>query len=602
MIMADSEEEAGSGGEERYDALRLDSPSQHEDSHIEEEAKDETELELERLVFGDGATFATGIRTFSADQSYLHADATNGENELAALGDADLFFMDDALPQGLQPETTNEKSTLQRQAVWHDSDDDRTQISLMSAPRLRKLRQFEGEDMITGREYTRRLRQHYEMLHPRPKWATHEGSHARPRKRRRLSDNDEVSSDESMSGMSVDGDEEEDLSSQPLSALLRSGTSLTAKATKREHRPRLKPEVIPIERMKDIGPTQPSVITSISMHPDLPLIISSGPSSTVYLHQLNPHPTPPDPPNPLLTSLHLTQTPLHTSVFSSSSQPQIFLSGRRRYFHVWDLSSGSIRKVSRVYGQQHTQRTFETLKPSPCGRYVALMGSTKKSGGVVNILDAESHQWITSARLESRKGLADFAWWANGNGLVVAGKGGEVAEWSMETRAVVTRWNDEGAVGTTCIALGGSLVGVAKKADTLPCGPDRWIAIGSTSGIVNIYDRLSWTERPSRLPDANPKPTKVFEHLTTPVSHLVFSKCGQLMVMASRWKRDALRLVHLPTCTVYRNWPTNKTPLGRISAVALGEYAALEEDADSKRMILCVGNEAGVLRGWELGS
>lgn len=31
--------------------------------------------------------------------------------------------------------------------------------------------------------------------------------------------------------------------------------------------------------------------------------------------------------------------------------------------------------------------------------------------------------------------------------------------------------------------------------------------------------------------------------------------------MASRMKRDALRLVHVPSLSVYANWPTSRTPL-----------------------------------------
>jgi U3 small nucleolar RNA-associated protein 18 len=60
--------------------------------------------------------------------------------------------------------------------------------------------------------------------------------------------------------------------------------------------------------------------------------------------------------------------------------------------------------------------------------------------------------------------------------------------------------------------------------------------------------------------------------------------------MASRWKRDALRIVHLPSCTVYRNWPTDRTALGRVSSVALSPDGGL----------LAVGNEQGKIRLWEI--
>ena len=43
--------------------------------------------------------------------------------------------------------------------AWHDSDDERILVSLASNNRLRKLRRTEDEDIINGKEYSRRLRQ-----------------------------------------------------------------------------------------------------------------------------------------------------------------------------------------------------------------------------------------------------------------------------------------------------------------------------------------------------------------------------------------------------------------------------------------------------------
>ena len=76
---------------------------------------------------------------------------------------AKLFFVDtDAQP------STASKATLSMPGedviddngpAWDDSDDDKIHVSLASASRLRKLRKSESEDVVTGREYIRRLRQ-----------------------------------------------------------------------------------------------------------------------------------------------------------------------------------------------------------------------------------------------------------------------------------------------------------------------------------------------------------------------------------------------------------------------------------------------------------
>lgn len=244
---------------------------------------------------------------------------------------------------------------------------------------------------------------------------------------------------------------------------------------------------------------------------------------------------------------------------------------------------------------------MEYFALSPNGKYMALRGSSRKGGGVINILDANTLQWITQARIESRGGVADFAWWKDGEGMAIVGKNGEVTEFSV-SEGVIGRWNDEGAVGTTVIALGGS-----SGRDTW-IGGDRWVAVGSSSGVVNVYDRRAWIEHASKdtnAEDANggipraPKPLRDLQNLTTPISHLTFSPDGQVLAMASRWKKNAMRLVHLPSATVFKNWPTEKTPLGRITSVAWGNPSE-EDEREGSYALVAVANEAGHVRLWEV--
>lgn len=485
-----------------------------------------------------------------------------------------------------------------RLAAWEDSDDERVMVSLATVPRLRKLRITEAEDVINGREYSKRLRKQFELLNPAPEWARY-AMQKPAMKKRRLSGSEEGASDSDM-------DYDIDVPSvAPLSELLQNAESLVRQSGPGAGKKRkLRPEVIDIQRTKDVPGIQPSAVKSLSFHPQLPLLLSSGPSSTLYLHHITPSPPAPSP-NPLLTSMHVRGTPLSTTAFHPTDG-RIFLSARRRYFHIWDLPSGRVDKVTRIYGQQHEQRSMETFKLSPDGASMALLGSAKKGGGVINILSTASLQWMAQVRIEGRGGVADFAWWRDSCGLTVAGKSGEMTEWSLTSRHVIARWQDEGAVGTTTLAMGGQHEFVKSS-----FGTDRWIAIGSSSGIVNIYDRRQWLASPSgTIADQpvplRPKPTKTLDHLTTPTSHLVFTPDGQVLAMASKWKQDALRLVHLPSCTVYRNWPTSNTPLGRITGIAWAKGDSVASPGGSSGgsgdvwAVLAVGSEAGKIRCWEL--
>lgn len=565
-------------------------PSRTYDEIEDASEKDETEERLEKLIFGDEAGFLSGLKVPTARMSLVlgpdsdeeEVDVNVEDGDLEDVPDDELFFLDSGAGQAPQAfpsdhEHTNEDTD---QPAWIDSDDDRLIISLASNTRLRKLRDTEADDIIRGREYIQRLRRQYERLHPTPAWADY------ARKRRKTTkDNEREASDSEVSIEDTDS-----LSAvQPLASLLRSGGQLVEiKRHSSSKGRKLRSEVIDIQRTKDICGHRASSVDTLQFHPYYPLLLSAGPSSTVHLHHISPQP--PNP-NPLLTSLHMKNTPLHTAAFCcsrtidanlDSDSTRIFLSARRRYFHAWSLASGGVSKISRpIYGDAKAeQRTMENFKLSPCGRYMGLIGSARKGGGSINVLSTETMQWVCSCRVDSIGGVADFAWWRNGNGFSVIGKNGEVSEYNVESSSVVRRWLDEGAIGSTIIALGGDGAG--------KLGGDRWVAIGSSSGLVNIYDRREFREATSAL--ARPKAAKSFDQLTTPTSHLVFSADGQMLVLASRWKKDALRLVHLPSCSVYRNWPTDKTPLGRVASVAVSPDGAY----------LAVGNEQGKIRLWEI--
>ncbi|EKD20672.1 uncharacterized protein L3040_006392 [Drepanopeziza brunnea f. sp. 'multigermtubi'] len=588
-LVPSREAENGSAPEAELPQEDSGSEVESDNESVEAMEKDEEEEELDRLVFGDVAGFqhmlGQGMDVDSEGSDREVGEESSDSGGLEHVQDADLFFMDSGPAAGdFSALLLHQPGKAEDEPAWEDSEDERLTVSLAGNSRLRKLRVNEGEDIISGGEYSRRLRMHFERLNNVPDWAQTQ----RPAKRRRRSS---AGSDYSNSSNGMDVDSE-DLSTLPLARLLQSARSLTKTPVSSAKRAKLRPEVLDIQQTRSIPGAQSAPVTSLSFHPEYPILLSSGAESTLYLHHIDPtaHPTP----NPLLTAIKVGNTPLHTSAFLDPAGEKIFFSGRRRYFHIWDLPSGTIEAVTRVYGQKDEQKTMERFKLSPCGRYMALVGSSKKGGGVINILDAATTQWIASMRIEGANGVADYAWWRNGEGLTVVGKGSEVAEWSIASRSYVARWTDDGHAPTV-LTLGG-----ANGPQAL--GGDRWVVIGSQSGIVNIYDRRTFVSSVSddhnnkntknavvAIPP-RPLPKKSFDQFTTPTSTLAISPDGQILAFSSHAKKDALRLVHLPSCTVYRNWPTDKTPLGRITALAFGRRSDL----------LAVGNKNGKVRMWEI--
>ena len=74
---------------------------------------------------------------------------------------------------------------------------------------------------------------------------------------------------------------------------------------------------------------------------------------------------------------------------------------------------------------------------------------------------------------------------------------------------------------------------------------DRFLACGSITGVVNLYDI-----------DSPLSPIKTFENLTTKLTDLDFNRTGELLVGCSKWKRDSVKIFHINSFTCYSNWPS----------------------------------------------
>ncbi len=128
----------------------------------------------------------------------------------------------------------------------------------------------------------------------------------------------------------------------------------------------------------------------------------------------------------------------------------------------------------------------------------------------------------------------------------------------------------------------------------LTCSRDRRLfASGSGSGAVNLYSR-------ERLEDNHPvgtssalparahalKPLATLLNLTTAADSLAFSPDTQMLAMASRMKRDQLRLVHVASGTVFQNWPTSRTPLGHVHSLCFSPQGGLLAIGNAKGRVL----------------
>lgn len=70
-------------------------------------------------------------------------------------------------------------------------------------------------------------------------------------------------------------------------------------------------------------------------------------------------------------------------------------------------------------------------------------------------------------------------------------------------------------------------------------------------------------------------------NVRTSIDSMRFNPTGDILAISSRREKDSLKLVHVPTQTVFSNWPTSKTPLGYVCSVDFSpgsKYMAIGND------------------------
>ncbi|KAJ6570248.1 WD40-repeat-containing domain protein [Mycena vulgaris] len=561
-----------------------DSSSATQKALIDDASKDDEERRLESLLFG----------TKFVPSPQAHAVHQEGPSrEMQNLTDTDLFYVDDgelsnipdfaidlsgeedggsgsdgpfneedddsdnssdSQPDSDAGELAVHPLTSRKPPAWEDPSDPPT-VSIASN-RLRKLRDEPSETTLTGRQYESRLRRQYERINPQPAWAK--------TAKDRLREADDAGIDDLLSSTSGI------LSSRSKKVALPSGT-------------------LSIERLRDANQASSASgsgeIKSLAFHPSakVPVLCVGSADRRVRLFNIDGHTS------PLLQTLHIPTLPLsQSSVTFHPSGTSLLLTGARPFYFVYDLQRGEMqhkagrglwgsfdlttsvssshRKRGRGRGVEASQDAggsaegMEVTAFNPVGDILAVAGR----GGNVHLLDWKSGAGQVVGSLKCGTSVKALWWTGADGGLAALTNDSEVFIWDVGERRCLRRWKDEGGFRGSGRAMTGS--------------PNGWLAVGSNTGLVNVYGSDSFKHEENASFAVQPKPLKTIGHLTTAISTLRFNHDAQIMAVASREKKDSMRLIHLPTLTSFSNWPTSSTPLGHVSAIefsAQSEYVAV---------------------------
>lgn len=243
--------------------------------------------------------------------------------------------------------------------------------------------------------------------------------------------------------------------------------------------------------------------------------------------------------NEKVSSIRFAEMKISSAAFLGLSN-DVVVGGRKPYFYHYDGNTGKVAKIPGPMGKG--LKSHESMTVSPEGSRIAVAGA----GGYTHVLCGRHKTWQMDVKSNSAVRSACFA---DENTLFASGLDADVYQFDLRMHGrCLSRFQHEDGTCSSALA-------VSRNSD--------YLAVGAESGAVSIYDARN-------LPagaGAAPKPLKSLLNLVTKVTCLQFHPSSQLMALSSPEINDQLRLLHLPSQSVFTNWPTDKTPLRKVSCV-----------------------------------
>lgn len=445
--------------------------------------------------------------------------------------------------------------------AWVDDDD--VEIDLMAATRTSKLRKtIEGEfhleprlrkptfdplsppeNTVSNEEYESRLRERQKEVSVKvggadfTSWADPEtANQTKPR------------------ANSYDSDD----STPSLSNVLSSAAPLLATSKN------IPPTTISSVRVQDLNQVDynKSTVCSVKFHPDGAIALTAGYDKTLRFFALS---SDPKGPASKIHGIFFPDLPIMDAQFMDDGG-SVVLCGRRKFIYTYDVVAGVVSKIPKLGNRP--EKSWEKMAVNSTGSMVAFVGID----GFAVVCKGVTLEVLGTFKMSGTCRTVAFS--AGGDYLLASGSDGNVYKWDVrmlssksgESKPVYKFKNQDGSIVQS--------LAVSRKLT----------AVGSESGVVNLYEN-SKEERSANFYSRTEErdPMKAIMNLTTCIDNLRFNDTGEILAISSRREKDSMRLVHLPSATVFSNWPTSKTPLGYVWSF----------DFSPKSGYLAVGNDKG---------
>lgn len=228
--------------------------------------------------------------------------------------------------------------------------------------------------------------------------------------------------------------------------------------------------------------------------------------------------------NSKLHSFFTEKFPIRCAHFLESGKEIVMTSGLR-YFYSYDLISGKIVKFPCIRGT--SENKTQKFHVSPDGKHLIFQSRR----GHLHLVSTLTKELVKTVKVNG--GVHDIAFRKQGQEFLAFGEEGTVTIWDIRNKGCFHSFTDDGCTVGTALAVS-------------PNG--KYVACGSRSGIVNVYDESCMT-------NDNPTPVKSVKNLQNSTYSLQFNSTSEMLAMASAECDNAVRLLHVPSMSVFTNFP-----------------------------------------------
>ncbi|XP_055651643.1 U3 small nucleolar RNA-associated protein 18 homolog [Falco peregrinus] len=381
---------------------------------------------------------------------------------------------------------------VSKKPVWVDEDDEADENVDMTHKYRKDFMKSDAEKTLTKKKLKQRLEEQFQRaMGGVPAWADLEN---RKKSKRTASDSDSDEDDDLLckTGTFISNSE-----SLPR-GILKISTCLPANQ----------------ERFAD------GRLATVQFHPSAQVVMTAGHDRSVSLFQVDGIR------NPRIQSIYLKSFPIYKACFSVDGEQVVATGTHHNMFFVYDMMSGSIIPVQKVRGVE--ERFLKSFELSPDGSFMLLTGTS----GYLHLLSMKTKELISTMKVNGRCTASAFT--PDSSKIYSYSKEGEVFIWDVRSRKCLHKFEDEGCLEGKCIA-------VSKN--------NQYVACGSASGVVNLYTTDVC------LREKHPKPVKAIMNLVTSATCVTFNPTTEILAVASRETDEAVKLVHIPSYTVFSNFP-----------------------------------------------